>query len=157
MVNKNWRRWLVLADLEDLTDNQLDDRPVVRCKHCDLQQYMTRDSNCRRCHMSLIAREVPKDVSPEPKPQPRLEVLKWGKALAELREQKGMTQRQFAAKAGIMRTHLCKIEKSQCKPTYATVVRLALALGIEINLLLTNSSMCAELLSQKLFLDRFVR
>jgi len=84
-------------------------------------------------------------------------VLTWGKALAKLREQNGMTQRQLAAKAGVMRTHLCKIEKSQCKPTYATVVRLATALGIESNLLLTNSSMCAELLRQKLFLDPFVR
>src|SRR5271157_3235039 len=114
MANKNWRKCLVLADLEDLTDNELDDRPVVRCKHCGLRQYMTRDSNCRKCHASLIVREVPKDVSPKPKPQPRLEVLTWGKALAKLREQNGMTQTQFAAKAGMRRTHLCKIEKSQC-------------------------------------------
>jgi len=86
-----------------------------------------------------------------------MEVLTWGKALAKLREQNGMTQRQLAAKAGVMRTHLCKIEKSQCKPTYATVVRLATALGVESNLLLTSSSMCAELLRQKLFLDPFMR
>src|SRR5208283_683270 len=115
-----------MADLETC-EAEHNDRLVVRCKHCGLRQYMTRDSNCRKCHMSLV-REVPKDVSPEPKPQPRMEVLTWGKALAKLREQNGMTQTQFAAKAGIMRTHLCKIENSQWIPTYATVVRLATAL-----------------------------
>src|SRR6201999_1227588 len=41
---------------------QMPAREVIRCEHCLLVQYRTKDSNCRRCHKSL-------DM-PEPAPAP---------------------------------------------------------------------------------------
>lgn len=57
-------------------------------------------------------------------PQPAL-----GKAIRQLREQRGMTQEALAQEAGVTVGHLSMIERGHSNPTWATVKAIAHALG----------------------------
>lgn len=54
-----------------------------------------------------------------------------GKAIRNLRIQKGMTQELLSGLAGIARTHLTMIENGNKQPNLETIWRIALALGIK--------------------------
>ena len=53
-------------------------------------------------------------------PQPAL-----GKAIRQLREERGMTQEALAHEAGVTVGHMSMIERGHSNPTWATVRRLA--------------------------------
>lgn len=77
---------------------------------------------------------------PARKPQPTdpqvLEVrVRLGQRIRELRLGKGMNQDEFAAAAGIHRTHPGKLENAQIDPQLSTLVKVARALGVEIQVL----------------------
>lgn len=57
-------------------------------------------------------------------PQPAL-----GKAIRQLREERGMTQEALAHAAGVTVGHLSTIERGHSNPTWATVKALANGLG----------------------------
>ncbi|HWA54406.1 MAG TPA: helix-turn-helix transcriptional regulator [Solirubrobacterales bacterium] len=57
-------------------------------------------------------------------PQPAL-----GKAIRQLREERGMTQEALAQEAGITVGHMSMIERGHSNPTWATVKSIAKALG----------------------------
>lgn len=57
-------------------------------------------------------------------PQPAL-----GKAIRQLREERGMTQEALAQGAGITVGHMSMIERGHSNPTWATVKAIAIALG----------------------------
>jgi XRE family transcriptional regulator, aerobic/anaerobic benzoate catabolism transcriptional regulator len=66
-------------------------------------------------------------------PQPAL-----GKAIRQLREERGMTQEVLAQEAGVTVGHMSMIERGHSNPTWATVKAVAIALGttlIEISTL----------------------
>lgn len=78
---------------------------------------------------------------PARKPQPTdpqaQEVrVRLGKRIRELRLAKGMNQDEFAAAAGIHRTHPGKLENAQIDPQLSTLVKVARALGVEVEELL---------------------
>ena len=52
--------------------------------------------------------------------------------IRELRISKKITQRQLAKKTGISQQHISKIESGEITPTYATLEKIAKALGCEI-------------------------
>jgi transcriptional regulator with XRE-family HTH domain len=56
-------------------------------------------------------------------PQPAL-----GKAIRQLRDERGMTQEALAHAAGVTVGHLSMIERGHSNPTWATVRRIAQAL-----------------------------
>jgi transcriptional regulator with XRE-family HTH domain len=56
-------------------------------------------------------------------PQPAL-----GKAIRQLREERGMTQEALAQEAGITVGHMSMIERGHSNPTWATVKAVASAL-----------------------------
>lgn len=60
-------------------------------------------------------------------PQPAL-----GKAIRQLREERGMTQEALAHAAGVTVGHLSTIERGHSNPTWATVK--SLAKGLEISM-----------------------
>ena len=104
-------------------------------------------------------------MMPEPKPQPTqpetpkpapAEHPTWGKLLADLRHQKGMSQRQLAILADMPRTFISKMERRDRPPTYVSVVRISTALQIRTSLLLDEGSMHSHLLQSNLFSDPFV-
>ena len=59
-----------------------------------------------------------------------------GKRIRELRLAKGMNQDEFAAAAGIHRTHPGKLENALIDPQLSTLVKVADALGVEVGNLL---------------------
>jgi transcriptional regulator with XRE-family HTH domain len=61
------------------------------------------------------------------RPQPAL-----GKAIRQLREDRGMTQEALAHAAGVTVGHLSTIERGHSNPTWATVKAVAAALAIRM-------------------------
>lgn len=60
-------------------------------------------------------------------PQPAL-----GKAIRQLREERGMTQEALAQEAGITVGHMSMIERGHSNPTWSTIKGIASALEISI-------------------------
>jgi transcriptional regulator with XRE-family HTH domain len=58
------------------------------------------------------------------------------KRLKTLRERRGLTQETLAAKAGLSRTYLARLETVRQDPTLSTLVKLAKALGVPVTRLL---------------------
>jgi transcriptional regulator with XRE-family HTH domain len=61
------------------------------------------------------------------RPQPAL-----GKAIRQLRTERGMTQEALAHAAGVTVGHLSMIERGHSNPTWATVKSVATALGMSV-------------------------
>lgn len=60
----------------------------------------------------------------------QLDPVMVGKAIANLRQEKGLTQEVLSGLADIGRTHLSAIERGERKPTLETVWHLASALDM---------------------------
>ena len=60
-------------------------------------------------------------------PQPAL-----GKAIRQLREERGMTQEALAQEAGITVGHMSMIERGHSNPTWATVKMIAIGLDVSM-------------------------
>ena len=58
------------------------------------------------------------------------------KRLKTLRRRRGLTQEALAAKAGLSRTYLARLETARQDPTLSTLVKLAKALGVPVTALL---------------------
>jgi DNA-binding XRE family transcriptional regulator len=52
--------------------------------------------------------------------------------LWRLREERGWTQQQLAARAGIKQPRIAEIERGDANPTLLTLSRLAIALGVRV-------------------------
>lgn len=61
-----------------------------------------------------------------------------GKRIEELRKGKGWTQAQLAEKADITRTQISRYEHDKQDPDFSTVVRLAKALEVSVNSILSG-------------------
>jgi DNA-binding XRE family transcriptional regulator len=61
--------------------------------------------------------------------------LRWSR----LREQRGMTQEELAAKAGISLPYLARLETAKQDPTLSTLEKLAKALGVKVERLLEEA------------------
>lgn len=66
-------------------------------------------------------------MAPSDQPQPAL-----GKAIRELREKRGATQEAIAHDASITTATLGVIERGLSNPTWATLKRIAKALGVSM-------------------------
>ena len=108
-------------------------RKTVRCRHCNLNQFVPESMNCRRCHLSL-AQSVPTPVVVEMPVSaeilPTLEMLTEAVRLTLLARRGKKSQRQFAALMGAQRTYISKVEGGRPMPTLYTLQRYALAFGI---------------------------
>lgn len=62
-----------------------------------------------------------------------------GRALRQARDARGLTQRALAARAGVGEKYLSRIERQLATPSVHVVVRLARALGLGVDQLLTPS------------------
>ena len=107
------------------------DRPVIRCKHCQLRQYITRDGNCRRCRRPFLARAAPViPVAVVAERSAKHEKQGWGQVLMMFRELRGLSQKQLAMKSSRGRTFISRLEQRIKPPTVATTVTMAKALGL---------------------------
>lgn len=116
-------------------------REVLRCDHCSLVQFRTSNSMCRRCHKPLEIEE------PEPL-QPQLVPLSTGsedegidvaRAVRDIRGSRNLSQRQLAGRMNVPRTYISKIENSKAMPTLSSLERLAIALEVDICVLLRDA------------------
>ena len=106
----------------------VEQREVLRCDHCSLVQFRTANALCRRCHKCLEVEE------PEPAPAPLALVptpaaveggLQVATAVRDLRHVRNLSQRQLAARMGVPRTYISKIENGKAMPTLSSLDRLA--------------------------------
>ena len=58
-----------------------------------------------------------------------------GKIIKGIRDKAGMTQQQLAEKAGLLQSHVSRIERGEYSPTNKTLTKLAAALGVSIGVL----------------------
>src|ERR1700730_14051695 len=121
----------------------VEQREVLRCDHCSLVQFRTANAMCRRCHKCL---EV---ELPEPEPAPlalvpsqseQEEGLQVATAVRDLRHVRNLSQRQLAARMGVPRTYISKIENGKAMPTLSSLDRLARALQVDISTLLRDAN-----------------
>lgn len=92
-----------------------------------------------------------------PSPKPFVDRRSWGRLLADLRHQRGISQRQLAILTDMPRTFISKLERRDRPPTYVSVVRISSALQIESNLLLDQGTMRSHLLHGHLLADPFLQ
>jgi transcriptional regulator with XRE-family HTH domain len=121
----------------------VEQREVLRCDHCSLVQFRTANAMCRRCHKCLEL-ELPEPeqpalalVPPQPEKQDGLQVAT---AVRDLRLVRNLSQRQLAARMGVPRTYISKIENGKAMPTLSSLDRLARALKVDIAALLRDAN-----------------
>ena len=117
-------------------------REVLKCEHCKLVQFRTSSDSCRRCKKSLLP-EQPKPVAaislvPEPV-SVVAEGIQVASAVRDLRHVRNLSQRQLAARMGVPRTYISKIENGKAMPTLSSLDRLARALQVDISALLRDA------------------
>ncbi|ABF10977.1 transcriptional regulator with XRE-family HTH domain [Cupriavidus metallidurans] len=66
--------------------------------------------------------------------------------LAELRKLNGLTLEELAQRASLTKSYLSKLERGLSSPTIGTVLKLADALGVTVDQLITRSSRANEIL-----------
>jgi transcriptional regulator with XRE-family HTH domain len=119
-------------------------REVLKCEHCKLVQFRTALDSCRRCKKSLLP-EPPKAqpaiaLVAEPNASVKNEGLTVASAVRDLRHVRNLSQRQLAARMGVPRTYISKIENGKAMPTLSSLDRLARALQVDISALLRDAS-----------------
>jgi transcriptional regulator with XRE-family HTH domain len=123
--------------------HEVPQREVVRCEACKLVQFRTASDTCRRCKKSLLPE--PPQVQPSialvleattqaPDTGPQVAA-----AVRDLRHVRNLSQRQLAARMGVPRTYISKIENGKAMPTLSSLDRLARALQVDISALLRDA------------------
>ncbi len=119
------------------------DRQVLRCTHCKLVQYRTASTICRRCKTSIEI-ERPAASAPAPltlvsQPAEAGNGIQVASAVRDLRNVRNLSQRQLAARMGVPRTYISKIENGKAMPTLSSLDRLARALEVDMSALLRDA------------------
>jgi transcriptional regulator with XRE-family HTH domain len=71
----------------------------------------------------------------KPKPKSQL-VLKFGKRIRAIREDRGLSQEELGAKAGLHRTYISLIERGKQSATLDTMEKIADALNVPVKKLM---------------------
>lgn len=104
-------------------------------------QFRTNNSLCRRCHKPLEIEE-PEVQQPQlvaPALDPGTESINVARAVREIRASHSLSQRQLAERMSVPRTYISKIENGKAIPTLGSLERLAVALGVDICVLLRDA------------------
>jgi len=106
-------------------------------------QFRTANSLCRRCHKTLEI-ELPEPVPAPLELVPPLAAADTGlqvaTAVRDLRHVRNLSQRQLAARMGVPRTYISKIENGKAMPTLSSLDRLARALRVDMSSLLRDAN-----------------
>ncbi len=135
-------------------------REVLRCEHCQLVQFRTLDSHCRRCRKALEAEE-PEPLIPQLVPagttaaQPAAAFDVAG-AVRRLRRERGLSQRQLATRMQVPRTYISKIENAKAVPTLSSLERLAASLEADISELVQDARSRRQKAVDSLLADPFL-
>lgn len=111
-------------------------REVLRCEHCQLVQFRTSNSMCRRCHKPLDVAEAPAPIAvviPSETPANTQDAgLRVAAQVKDIRRARHLSQRQLASRMQVPRTYISKIENGKAIPTLGSLERLAAALEVDI-------------------------
>ncbi|MGH9606553.1 MAG: helix-turn-helix domain-containing protein [Terracidiphilus sp.] len=112
-------------------------REVVRCENpdCNLVQFRTRNSLCRRCHKPLDTEEsarLPQLVSSQSARASAEAGMQVAGQVREIRRARHLSQRQLAGRMQVPRTYISKIENGKAIPTLGSLERLAAALDVAV-------------------------
>jgi transcriptional regulator with XRE-family HTH domain len=121
----------------------VEQREVLRCDHCSLVQFRTANAMCRRCHKCLEVEEAqpePAQIALVPAQPEKQDGLQVATAVRDLRHVRNLSQRQLAARMGVPRTYISKIENGKAMPTLSSLDRLARALKVDIASLLRDAN-----------------
>jgi len=121
----------------------VEQREVLRCDHCSLVQFRTNNAMCRRCHKCLeVELPEPEHLQPElvPPASGKQDGIQVASAVRDLRHVRNLSQRQLAARMGVPRTYISKIENGKAMPTLSSLDRLAKALKVDIASLLRDAN-----------------
>jgi transcriptional regulator with XRE-family HTH domain len=116
------------------------DREVTRCATCGLVQFMTRRGRCRQC-VRLLPQRVeflfrsPKAAQTETdNPAGGLAnsaiVESIGQRIRQLRESRGLTQKQLQSQSKVSRSYISRIESGQMTPSLGTLEKISAALNV---------------------------
>jgi transcriptional regulator with XRE-family HTH domain len=120
----------------------VEQREVLRCDHCNLVQFRTANAMCRRCHKNLEIELPEPETAPlaaTPSESENTDGLQVAAAVRDLRHVRNLSQRQLAARMGVPRTYISKIENGKAMPTLSSLDRLAKALKVDIATLLRDA------------------
>jgi transcriptional regulator with XRE-family HTH domain len=56
-----------------------------------------------------------------------------GSAIAEARRQAGLTQDELAHRSKLNRTHMSKLEQNGSRPSFDTIIKLSIGLGMPLD------------------------
>jgi len=121
----------------------VEQREVLRCDHCTLVQFRPTSGLCRRCHKCLeveLAEPEPAPIALVHAPNEKEGGLQVATAVRDLRHVRNLSQRQLAARMGVPRTYISKIENGKAMPTLSSLDRLAKALKVDIAALLRDAN-----------------
>ncbi len=141
---------------------QMPAREVIRCEHCLLVQYRTKDSLCRRCHKSLDMPEPAPAPGPvavagvKPAPPEAEAGMQVATQVKEIRRARHLSQRQLAGRMQVPRTYISKIENGKAIPTLGSLERLANALEVDVCQLVRDSRSKREEEVGAIFADPFL-
>ena len=129
--------------LSETPNAEIAQREVLRCEACKLVQFRTTSDTCRRCKKSLL----PEPPKVQPVAPLNLEIPaqahdggpQVASAVRDLRHVRNLSQRQLAARMGVPRTYISKIENAKAMPTLSSLDRLARALQVDISALLRDA------------------
>jgi transcriptional regulator with XRE-family HTH domain len=133
-------------------------REVLRCEHCSLVQFRTLNSLCRRCHKPLEIEE-PEPLQPQlvaPSQDLHAEGIDVARAVREIRNSRSLSQRQLAGRMNVPRTYISKIENGKAMPTLSSLERLAIALEVDICVLLRDARSRRQADVQAIMSDPFL-
>src|SRR5579884_3936694 len=117
-------------------------REVLRCEHCNLVQFRTSNSLCRRCHKPLEIEDpgpLFPQITPDAEQAAEGDGLQVARAVRDMRRERRLSQRQLAGRMGVPRTYISKIENGKAVPTLSSLERLAHALEVDIRVLLQDA------------------
>jgi transcriptional regulator with XRE-family HTH domain len=119
------------------------EREVLRCESCKLVQFRTSADICRRCKKSLLPEQPKAEPAIALVPEAPVSEVRGGlqvaTAVRDLRHVRNLSQRQLAARMGVPRTYISKIENGKAMPTLSSLDRLARALQVDISALLRDA------------------
>ena len=113
-------------------------REVLRCNHCDLVQFTIPKKLCRRCRQPYdwepsFKAEQPDNI-PTVESYPRTDSVRDRIAfnVLNLRQLRGLTQKEIGLRMGVPRTYVSKIEGRKVTPTLSSLECLARVLDTTV-------------------------
>lgn len=109
----------------------VDEREVIRCPACGLNQFMTTSRDCRKC-------KTPVDEILDVNRTGELDHKSYGRDIGEVfmdnilsaRSSRGWSQRKLASRMGVSQQLVSSLETSSADPQLQTIQRFAEAFGV---------------------------